>query len=250
VLLYQAVRCFIFGLVLIIFNSCKSSRVVFTELKNPEEVLFQRLQESSLAFDWFSAKAKVRLESNETIGGGRMNIRMKKDSIIWFNFKKVSIEGARGLISPYEFTLIYRTEKKYEAGKLSELLNENTIPMSFSEVQSFLAGNIPIPCKKDLLYKRDQKSHILIGENEKYTITYSFSAELNLDEVIMTDGENRILAIQVDNKDEDLGIYKKRKLTYYNNQIKKGTLEVDLSNIEVDVPKKIPFFIPDHYTGL
>lgn len=227
--------------------SCKSSSVL-SNLPNAEEVLYQKLYASALQFDWFSAKAKVRMESSQINGGGRMNIRMKKDSIIWFNFKKVSIEGARGIISPHQFTIIYRTEKKYERGALNQLFNANSLPISFDEAQSVLAGRIPLPIKSTIRYEKRKQFHWLSGQNQKYTLSYSFDDELNLVEFDMTDDQNRNLHIRVDKLDESLGIFKNRKLTYYDNQIKKGFLEVDLSNIEIDVPKTLPFSIPDHYT--
>lgn len=231
-----------------LLSSCKSSKTVAVILQNPKEELLKKIHNTSFDYYWFSAKAKVRLESTEIKGGGRVNLRMVRDSIIWFNFKKVSIEGARGLISPKEFTILYRTEKKYERGHLNELFNSQTVSISFEELQSFLSGTVPLPFSTYLTYKNENNRHILEGQNETYNLTYYFDEDLTLKQYTMTDNQNRILNVIIGNLDEDLGIFKERKLTYYQNQKKAGTLNVDLSNIEINVPKKLPFTIPDHYS--
>ena len=220
------------------------------QLDNPKLELYNRISQNKLDFHWYSAKAKVRMETDRINGGGRMNIRMVSDSIIWFNFKKVSIEGARCLITPETFTILYRQEKKYENGRLSELLNQSTLNLSFEEMQSFIAGRVPMPFEFDLKYQKTDNFHYLLGNNEKYRLVYWFNEELSCIRYEMTDDQNRKLQVDIAKYDEDLGIYKNRKLTYFQNQIKEGTLELDLANIEIDIPKKLPFSIPAHYTQL
>ena len=248
ILLNTTIKILITIAVFTLLSSCKSSKTAAVKLQNPEEELLKKIHNTSFDYHWFSAKAKVRLESTEIKGGGRVNLRMVRDSIIWFNFKKVSIEGARGLISPIEFTILYRTEKKYERGHLNELFNSQTVSISFEELQSFLSGKIPVPLSTYLTYKNENNRHVLEGQNETYNLTYYFDEDLTLNQYIMTDNQNRILNVIIGNLDEDLGIFKERKLTYYQNQKKAGTLNVDLSNIEINVPKKLPFTIPDHYS--
>ena len=108
------------GLFLITCTATKIAKSLPAE--TAKEELLQLILAVSVDYQWYSAKAKVYIETPELQGGGRMNIRMIKDSLIWFNFKKMSIEGARGLVTPNEFTLIYRQEKRYEQGKFHELL--------------------------------------------------------------------------------------------------------------------------------
>ncbi len=245
---YNTVFHLIFLLILALLFSCKTSKPITTELQSPKNDLYKRLKDSSIDYHWYSAKAKVRLESSDLNGGGRMNIRMVNDSIIWFNFKKISIEGARGIIEPNNYTILYRTEKKYEKGLFENLFNKSTIPLSFSELQSFIAGNVPLPLESTINYVSQDEFHLIEGRNETYHLVYTFDKELNLIEYVMTVDQNRKLVVQIKKLDKELGVYRNRKLTYYQNHLKSGILEVDLSNIEVDIPKKLPFSIPGHYT--
>ena len=239
---------FAFLLTVLFLYSCKSKISLLGEINNPTTILFNQISNESLDYQWFSTKAKVRLESSQSSGGGRMNIRIIRDSLIWFNFKKVSIEGARGLINPETFSIIYRNEKKYEVGDFDLLMSQFDIPLSFQEIQFYLVGNLPIPNEESLDYKRGEKLHELRGRNKSYDLTYYFDADLNMKAFSLTDRENRKLSIELDQKDEILGIYLKRKLLIQNSDGKISSLDIDLSNVEINVPKKIPFSIPDHYT--
>ena len=228
--------------------SCKSKTAVLSTFENPEQILLDKINEASLEYHWFSSKAKIRLESNEKSGGGRMNIRMVRDSLIWFNFKKLSIEGARGLITQDSFKIIYRTEKKYEIGNIQSLMAAYDLPLSFRELQFYISGNIPVPSDKSLTYKKTSTAHLLYGSNDSYKLLYSFDDDLNLSAFSLTDVQNRKLRIELDNKDEELGIYLSRKLFFPYGSEGLGILYIDLSNIEINVPKNTPFSIPDHYT--
>ncbi len=227
--------------------SCAATKSTVSRIKDAEQTLLNIVKESSLDYSWYSAKAKVRIESSELKGGGKMNIRMRRDSIIWFNFKKVSIEGARARITPTEYTLIYRTEKAYEKGSFESLISYYSLPFTFKDLQSFIAGNIPLSDKNTLEYKRLKFDHQLIGESDDYNISYFFDSELALVRYVLTDVNGRTLDVQLGKMEEELGIYKYRKLTFSDNHERLGNLELDLSNIEIDEPKKMPFTVPDHY---
>ncbi|MEE9374022.1 MAG: DUF4292 domain-containing protein [Saprospiraceae bacterium] len=232
-----------------LISSCKTPAATSTTaLNSPEIVLFKKIEAASLDYKWFAAKAKVTIESENLSGRGRMNIRMKKDSLVWFNFKKISIEGLRGIINPQGFTLLYRTKNIFEKGKLHDLDQKYHLPLTFIEIQNFLSGGLPLPYPSTIIYKKEKFYHMISGRNKDYKIEYKFDAQLNLEKYVMTDQQNRTLLVNLSKKDEELGIYKNRKLTYYNHNKKLGILEMDLSNIEINVPKKMPFTIPEHYT--
>lgn len=228
--------------------SCKSKKILSAITEDSAvEKLTAALSKVSVDYNWYSAKAKVRIETPEMKGGGRMNIRMIKDSLIWFNFKKISIEGARGLVTPDTFTMIYRQEKMYEKGNLQDLLDHYELPLTFSEIQFYIAGNIPIPHEKTLTYKRNEDEYYLLGSNAQYSLRYAFDRHLNLKAFSLTDAQNRKLTIELKDKNEEQGIYMGRKLYFPYDDFHAGKLEINLSNVEIDVPKNMPFSIPSHY---
>lgn len=241
--------CLLALLVLMLFlSSCASKKIVLPTPEDPTVTLFSKVKDSSKEYKWYSAKAKVRLESSELSGGGKMNIRMVRDSIIWFNFKKVSIEGARALITPDTFSIIYRTEKTYEIGSLTQLLDHFNVPLSFYEMQSYISGEIPLASEASLKYESSSDRHTLSGQDDNYRLQYNFDESLNLNGYTLTDRQNRNLEVELEDWDDTLSIHKQRKLTYKDDSNGKTILSINLSNVEFNVPKKIPFTIPNHYT--
>ena len=218
--------------------------------ENVEDTLRQTIQNSDFTFDFFSAKAKVRIESDEIKGAGRMNIRMKKDSIIWFNFKKVSIEGARGIITPKNYTFLYRTEKKYETGDLNDLADHFNVPLNYSLWQEYLGGEIPQANLDSITLTINNEEYKIESMWDSNLIEYNFNSSLQLIGYRLTDSQNRTLAVELEDLDSRLGIYKKRKLNYFNNEKVVAKLELELSDIEINVRKKMPFSIPNHYERL
>jgi len=213
------------------------------------DTLIQIIERGDVSFDHYSCKAKVRVESEALSGGGKMNIRMKKDSIIWFNFKKVSIEGARGLITPEEYSILYRTEKQYEQGSLEDMADHFNIPLDFSQWQMYLAGSIPQPDMNNIKMESSSLGYKLVSIGD-LSYQYDFDLSFQMIKYQITDAQNRTLAVEVEDYDPDLGLYKKRKLTLINHQKVEATIEMEQSDIEKNVRKNMPFSIPDHYTRI
>ena len=243
------IRCIVLLLLIGLFFSCKSKKVIrFDSDQTAKEALMERINDISIDYTWYSAKARIHLETSDMSGGGRMNIRMIRDSLVWFNFKKLSVEGARGLIQPDTFCIVYRLEKMYEKGDLKELFDYYQLPLTFSELQYYLAGNIPFPHEETVRYRAISGGHKLTGKNNLYQLEYSFNEGLDFTGFTLSDETGRTLNIEVKNKDEETGIYLNRKLSFPYDQENTGILDINLNNIEIDVPKQIRFSVPAHYS--
>lgn len=243
------IRYIPFFLVFMTFLSCKNTKLIrFSTEQEAKSVLLDRLEDISIDYNWYSAKAKIHIETSDMSGGGRMNIRMIRDSLVWFNFKKLSVEGARGLIQRDSFCIVYRLEKMYEKGDLGELFDYYQLPLNFSELQYYLAGNIPFPNERTVRHETLSDGHRLTGSNDQYNLEFIFDASLDLHSYSLSDDTGRSLNIEVKNKDEETGIYLNRKLSFPYDQENTGTLDINLNNIEIDVPKQIRFSVPAHYS--
>lgn len=98
-----------------------------------------------LEFDYLSARGKVMIEDqNGKVTKGTLNIRAKRDSVVWFSLSPgLGIEAARGIMTPNSI-------------KIRDRINGNTIDMDYvtfesrygvaltlSLVQNLLFANIP-----------------------------------------------------------------------------------------------------------
>lgn len=242
-------RFILLAITIIFLFSCKS--LVPLQNSSKLEVLDKLeyyISNSERDYKWFSAKAKVKINANEINGGGRMNIRMLRDSIIWFNIKKVSIEGIRAFITPEEYQIIYRTEKKYIKDSLSNILDYYDIPFSFYSVQDFFAGHLPDLDNDRMQFYDIGDKYFIESKSDVNKVTYSFNEFLTLDSYEYKDELNRRVLVQLKEFDDKLHIFKNKKLTYYSEDSVTLVFEISLFDIEFDVPKKIPFSIPSHYS--
>jgi len=125
-------------------SSCKSTRSI---IKSPikeqgPEYLFEKLEESELKYDWFSAKTVIDYTYNKKITHFKAQIRMRKDSIIWISFSPaLGIEIARILITNDSVKFLNRMNKTYFLGDyqfVNDFLETN---IDFDILQSFIIGN-------------------------------------------------------------------------------------------------------------
>jgi hypothetical protein len=104
--------------------------------------LVKHLESRRLDYAWLGAKthAEVALPGNQKLGF-TLNIRVRRDSMIWLQFMKVGIEGARARITPQGgLELLNRQEKTYTVLSFDDLERQYGIALSYAELQDLLAG--------------------------------------------------------------------------------------------------------------
>ena len=97
---------FTFLFTLLLLTSCSTSRKVQTGdtataklKKRSAKYLQKQLKAKELDVEWLSAKARITYKDVEQTRKFTANIRMRKDSIIWMNVKKINVEAYRILIT-------------------------------------------------------------------------------------------------------------------------------------------------------
>lgn len=200
-------------------------------------------------FEWFSAKGKVRYKNLETSRKGDINIRMKKDSIIWFNIKKFSIEWARVKMTPDSVYVVYRKEKLYTKDRLEKFSLDYNTNFSFSEFQELFFGNVTL-AEDVLLVERDSSKYHLSAEKNGINYDYHINPyNLLLEKYYISDDSRRgVIGKYGDyKKHEDGNLFSYLREYTFKDEAQVTNISLDYSNIEIDVPKKIKFSIPSHY---
>ncbi len=229
--------------------SCASTKKLVKVKPVEIETIIDSLQSRAIDYIWFSAKARIKFEGPEMQMGGRCNIRMIKDSLIWMNFKKLSIEGSRALIRKDSFWIVYRIDKMYESGTLQELLDAYDLDVSFSELQEFVVGNYPIPRKDSVNRYRSEYFHELAFRDGLKKYEYQLDGSFFLAQLALRDNTGRqIIGKMEDYNGERIATTKAFEVVMSDGT--SGTITFNLSNIEFDVPKTIPFEVPSHYIRL
>jgi hypothetical protein len=94
-------------------------------------------------FTYLISKARINFQQGNESESGLVQIRMRKDSLIWFNVTKVGIEGLRGLITRDSLFIWDRINSSYSKLSFDSLSRQLHIPLHFGFLQAILLGNIP-----------------------------------------------------------------------------------------------------------
>lgn len=125
-----------------------------------EKELQQALTLHNHDFEWFSAKGSLRYKSVDESGKATINVRMKKDSIIWLNIKKFSVEISRVKMTPDSVFIVYRWERLYEKGRLDQFTRAYNTNLDFAELQDLFFGNVTTADDLNFVSRDSTKYHV------------------------------------------------------------------------------------------
>ncbi len=235
------------------FTSCKSKKnlqnVNSEGTLSKKEALARFLSPAS--YNFYAAKAKLRVTSPYGTDKGTLYIRSIPDSLIWMSVKRLSIEGGRILITPDSVTFINRLEKSYSKVSLEEIGSRYGIAADFRYIQNVILGFNPTVLDSEITdYVEHENVYTLstmlndiyhefdLEKNHGNTVSGRFNERFHADGKWEFD-DFRILS--------DITIPFKRNYHIQSVEIRDLHINIDFSDIELNNPKEIKFSVPNHY---
>jgi hypothetical protein len=128
--------------------SCKTKQKItlnngkcILDYKNAK-TLTAKLKANEFRFNKLNAKLSVESLIDSTTNSFSINLRMRKDSVIWMSISKFGIEGARVLITRDSVKLYTSIPtKRYFKGDFSYISKLLNTDLDFEILQSLLVGN-------------------------------------------------------------------------------------------------------------
>ena len=242
---------------LLMLSSCKSAKQA-QQIKLKErsaKYLLKKLSRQNIDVEWLSAKAKMVFKDETQRKKANANIRLRKDSIIWMNIKKLGVEAARVLITTDSIYIMDRINDQYAVTDFSLIEEQYHLPANFQTLQNVVLGN-PLFFSKpeELKASINKEQYHLAGDNEdRVTSDYLLNGISHLLERML------FLDLRYNRKvDIEMGDYKQleqypnfsyfRSLNLSSRETGDLSIELSLSKLEINVPKTIRFEIPEHYT--
>jgi Domain of unknown function (DUF4292) len=234
-----------FLLLLALFSaaSCKNLRRAQGESLKPksEKALTKKLLENAVNAEWLGAKAKISYNDEYSGESFSANIRIRKDSLIWMNFKKFSIEGARVLITPDSIFAIDRINNEYLAKPFDYLQKEYNLPVGFQGLQAILLGNA-VFFSKETEAGVDSTQYTLAQKTENLTAKYWLSnPEMYLRRFLVDDSSDYR---PLDDKQQFSYL---RSFNLKSADLGKMKVDIEFSKIEINTPQEMKFEVPAHY---
>jgi hypothetical protein len=259
--------CSILIVSVVILSGCSAKRNIIKEpLKEAKSAfLLEKLAESELKFDWFSAKFSIDYIYDKKLTEFKGQIRIRKDSIIWLSFSPaLGIEMARLKITNDSVFFMNRINKTYLKGDYKFINDYLQTNIDFDILQSFIIGN-------DFQFYEKTKFRAFI-DNQEYRLStmerHKLKKFVKQDETLKAFIQNiwlnpdtyKITRVNIKEFNND----KKLDARYDNFKDHEGQLfpfdivfeitadekiivEVDYSRIIIDEARSFPFTIPSKY---
>lgn len=221
--------------------------------------LLKQLNDNKIEAEWLSAKARASYDDEYEKRKFNINFRYRKDSIIWLNVKKATVEAFRVQVTPDSFYLIDRLNKQYYINSISKLEGRFNLPERspedpplFQVLEDVLLGNPLLFAGSPLESGIKEEEYTLKGE------TYYFNSEYRIEATdfllsamdFVANNQKQYLKVDMD-RSEYLEDYPKFSYLreYSFNDPERGEIEMKLrfSDLELNEPKNIRFSIPSNY---
>jgi len=207
-------------------------------------------------FDYLSIKSKIEFKEASSSKNATALIRLKKDSIMWFNLSgTLGVQGLRGLMTQDSIKMVNRVDKEYWLMDYEALSKEFNFKIDFSIIQAMVLGEMP---------KGMQEGETITKERDRYVIHQTFG-DIFIDNYISASTkkvtEVNILETPTNNSmtllygnfeivDEQYFPFSSFVSLIHNNEFGELETQVDIKHTKVvfsDKNLKFPFTIPARY---
>jgi len=236
---------------LIILQSCSKKISVFSKSYSAKDLTIENID-----FDYLTIKSKIIFkETHKTTKAGAL-MRIKKDSVIWFNLTgALGVQGVRGIITKDSVKIINRVDKTYYLYDFEEVSKEFKFPIDFNLIQSMIVGDMPKPLDDSNSIRKNGERFVIKQDIEDIRIiNYVNQQTMKLEEVNVTEKEtdNSLKLLYKDFKnvnEQGLPFAIFISLLHHNEF---GVIETQLNIAHIkaeasDKPLRFPFSIPKKY---
>ncbi|MFL5730519.1 MAG: DUF4292 domain-containing protein [Cytophagaceae bacterium] len=147
--------------------SCQKPKTT-TPIPDARREEIEKFIVKEISFNYFSSKAKINFKDDKEDVNATVNIRMKKDSVIWMSVTPgLGIEALRILIRPDSIFMLDKIKNPnvYSAYGFNYLNEKFSIDLNFQNLQAMIVGNLPTPKSyNDLLTKNDADGEYILQQ--------------------------------------------------------------------------------------
>ncbi|MEY3247994.1 MAG: hypothetical protein RL742_37 [Bacteroidota bacterium] len=223
-----------------------------TKVRPPAELLAKIKANEHPEVFALSAKARVYTENEAGAINASANILWLRDSVVWITVRKFGVEAVRALITPDSAFILYRLEQQYAARSLSEIKRQYGLPEGFDLLQRLLLGDAWLPA--DVAFQSDIRDslHCLRGVSPRFALEYRVEeGSFGLRQArFLQQQEARSLALDFDRFEKLSGIGQfpyLRRIEAHSPEEGALRVEIEFTEIEVNVSRSYRFEIPAHY---
>lgn len=255
------------GLLLsLLFTGCKSIKkigAVDVGTEKTHQEFFESANEQAFHYTTLSARMNVDLRTPDKELSSRVDMKMVKDSAFQLSIlPMLGIEVFRIEFSRDSIKVLDRLNKRFVAEGYDRMKGKLPVDFNFYNLQALFTNHIFLPGEQEIKPKQYNRFKLSHGGSKTIAVTRDV---LDLVYAFAADGEEKLLALHVTDKEERYNLYWDYKdfrivekqifpmlmdvrIVADNEQTGKASLS--FSRIEADVPVKLEFPIPSKYKQL
>ena len=220
--------------------------------KEASESLWRQIEARQLRANWFEGTARISYDDGNQALKVSATLRMQQDSAVWVAVRKLGFEVARALVTPDSIFLIDRFNNEFHAYSLVQISSQYHLPPDLRLIQHLILGNPVFLANRPEFIQTEGPALTLQEANPIGTLQYrlqtddfrprsiEFRSNQGPQEMFMTlDDYNAT-------PDKQKFSYL-RLLTLNGQETGKINVELKFSEVELNVPKSLPFEIPGRY---
>lgn len=136
-----------------------------------------RANVAEIDFTYLTARSKVSFKNkDQDINNANVNLRVRKDSLIWFSVSGLGIEVARGLITRDTITIQDKVHKEYVKYDFPNLSKQFNFKLDFDLLQALIVGNLPLP-KRPAQKIKNERDYLLLRQSEGKVMVENYIGE-------------------------------------------------------------------------
>lgn len=230
---------FLIGLGLLI-TACNKKIIANKQLSDNFKV-----QETK--FEYLTSRAKILYKDNNQEVSSAVDIRIKRDSVIWMSIKPMlGIEAMRIVITQDSVLILDRMQKTMSLMSMSDLSKKVNFPLTYKIAESLIIGNLPVDVKAKGKISIEKEHFKLQQEESGFELISLISREhykLEKINVKEEDTDNELVLRYQDFKiiNEQLMPFTSTAILNYKspkNNGKSGEVELNMYHNKVDFPKE------------
>ncbi len=198
-------------------------------------------------FKTFATKAKTTLNIDDKSNDVTLNIRIKKDEVIWVSITYFAgLEIARALITPDSIKIINRVQNQYSRKPFSFIHDYANKQIDFKTLQAIIIGNsIPFATTPQANITKENNETVLAGISEGLAYRSVFNTNYKVVKTSLADnGAQQNLELAYNTFENFSGI-NVPSIVKINSKAKQNKIQIDMeySKTEFNTMQEFPFSV-------
>lgn len=136
-----------------------------------------RANVAEIDFRYLTAKSKISFKSpQQDIDNASINLRVRKDSLIWLSVSKLGFEVVRGLITRDSIFILDKIHREYSIYDFPTLSRQFNFDMNFDLLQALIVGNLPLP-KRPAQKIKNERDYLLLRQSAGKVLVENYIGE-------------------------------------------------------------------------